>query len=157
MQRRDITLSLLTVGCGLVLHAALTSPVAGGFNWQLSRDIAGVFVKLPGALDGVAVAIDATNESLFGYESSAVDDCTLATDPPPPAVPFDSYRQWAIVADGDRAAMTPERSAKILGQPHCYTTNGVERRIVQGETERRILDIQYAPTGEMTDASLHSN
>lgn len=155
MWTKDRTLDLLTAACLLALHAAVTSPNEGQLNWTLARDIGGVIAKVPGMLDVATVAIDKSNKTLFGYSSSAVDDCTLATEPPPPMVPFDDYRSWSIVAT--KGKMTPEATAAALGSPYCYTANGIERRVVQGQTERRILDIQYSPMGVMTDASLHSN
>lgn len=151
MNRADaIQNGLCALSC-VMLHGVLTSPEPNGFNPSLVRDAWGVVASVPRVLDAVTVKVDRVNEDVFGYgATSAMDACTLKSEPRPDPISLAQYQQFNQVGSSKTVA---EVSA-MLGQPLCYTYTGSERRIVQGNTERRILDIRYDPLGKVQDATL---
>lgn len=142
--------ALLAVSLVMV-HGVVTSPKPNGFNFGLVKDVAGVVTTIPSVLDTVTGQVDRVNEEWFGYGATDVmDACTLKTEPRPKPITLAQYQMFSQVGAGK----TVSQVADLLGEPLCYTFAGTERRVVQGNTEQRVLDIRYTTLGVVKDVTL---
>lgn len=151
VSRDDAIQNALLAASLVMLHGVVTSPKPNGFNFGLVKDVASVVASIPSVLDTVTSQVDRINEEHFGYGATdAIDACTLKTEPRPDPITLAQYQMFSQVGSGK----TVSQVAEILGEPLCYTFAGTERRVVQGNTEQRVLDIRYTTLGVVKDVTL---